>query len=149
MQKENKFMQKEEILKLINEQIKIAFQKFRQESEQETKTDKMSVGGKQEASNFMSLQQFINEKGSRKVSSEEMPVIAYYLKEIDKRKLNEIDEEIIKSSYKNIDRVRPKRIRQAFIDNSFFDKVPKKLGIYKLNYDGEYFVEVTPEERKK
>lgn len=142
-------MNKKEISKLINEQVKIAFRKFKQELKQEMKIEKMPVSKKQEMMDFISLQEFINRKKLRKVASEEMPVIAYYLREIDKRKLDEIDEEIIKAFYKKIDRVRPKRIKQAFIDNSFFDKVPHKLGFYKLNDAGEYFVEVTLNERKK
>jgi hypothetical protein len=141
-------MNKEEILKLINQQIKIALQEFKQDLELETKNKETVIGRKRERADFISLQEFINKKNPRKVSSEEMPVIAYYLREIDKRKLDEIDEEIVKASYKKTDRVRPKRIKQAFIDNSFFDKVPQKLGFYKLNCDGEYFVEVTLKERK-
>ena len=142
-------MNKEEILKLINEKIKIALREFKQELEQEIKIEKIPFRKKQEMMSLVSLQQFTNEKEPRKVASEEMPVIAYYLREIDKRKLDEIDEETVKASYKKIDRVRPKRIKQAFIDNPFFDKVPHKLGFYKLNYDGEYFVEVILNERKK
>jgi len=142
-------MDKEEILKLINQQIKIALQEFKQELGQETKTKEATIGRKLERAAFISLQQFINEKNPRKVSSEEMPVMAYYLREIDKRKLDKIDEGIVKASYKKMDRVRPKRIKQAFVDSPFFDKVSGKLGLYKLNYDGDYFVEVTLEERKK
>jgi len=141
-------MNKEEILKLINEQIKVALREFKQELEQEKKAT-TPAGKEQETMSLVSLQQFINEKKPRKVASEEMPVIAYYLREIDRRKLAEIDEKIVTASYKKIDRVRPKRIKQAFIDNPFFDKVPKNLGLYTLNYDGDYFVEVTLEERKK
>lgn len=141
-------MNKKEILKLINGQIRIALQEFKRELEREMKIEKTPVSKEQETMNLISLQQFINEKKPRKVASEEMPVIAYYLREIDKRKLDAIDEEIVKASYKKIDRVRPKRIKQAFIDNPFFDKVSHKLGFYKLNYDGEYFVEVTLQERK-
>ena len=142
-------MNKEKILKLINEQIKIALQEFKRELKQEIEIKKMPIDEKQEMVNFVSLQEFINEKNPRKVASEEMPVIAYYLREIDERKLNEINEDIIKASYKKIDRIRPKRINQAFIDNPFFDKISHKKGFYELNYDGEYFVEVTLKERKK
>lgn len=141
-------MDKEEILKLIKQQIKIALKEFKQELEQGMRVEKPPISKEQETMDFISLQQFINEKRPRKVASEEMPVMAYYLREIDKRKLNEMNEEAVKASYKKTDRVRPKKIKQAFIDNSFFDKVSNKSGFYKLNDDGEYFVEVTLKERK-
>ena len=95
------------------------------------------------------MQQFIDEKEPRKVASEEMPVIAYYLRDINKRKIPEVDEKTMKVAYKKIDRSRPKRIKQAFIDSPYFEKIPKKRGFYRLNDDGDYFVEIFLEERKK
>jgi len=142
-------MEKEEILKIINQQIKIALQEFKQELRQEEGNKKLSDDKERKIADFIGLQQFINEKNPRKVSSEEMPVMAYYLREIDKRKLDKIDEGIMRASYKKTDRIRPKRIKQAFADSPFFDNVSGGLGFYKLNYDGEYLVEVTLEERKK
>ena len=132
-------MEKEEILTLIDQRIERAIKKLKKE-----------LGGEGDKKiEVKSLQQFIDEKEPRKVASEEMPVIAYYLRGIDKRKLPEVDEKIMKVAYKKIDRSRIKRIRQAFIDSSYFEKVPKKKGFYRLNDDGDYFVEVFLEERKK
>ena len=138
-------MKKKEILELINQQIEIAIDKLKQELEV-----KEVLGGESEKkAKFKSLQHFIDEKKPRKVTSEEMPVLAYYLREIDKRRLRKVDEKIMKVTYKRTSRSRPKRIRQALIDSPYFDKAPKKKGFYGLNDDGDYFVEVLLEERKK
>lgn len=132
-------MNKKEILNLIDQRIERAIKKLKKE-----------LGGEGDKKiEVESLQQFINEKEPREVASEEMPVIAYYLRDIDKRKLSEVDEKIMKVAYKKINRSRPKRIEQAFIDSPYFGKVPKKKGFYRLNDDGDYFVEVFLEERKK
>ncbi|KPJ54788.1 hypothetical protein AMJ47_03525 [Parcubacteria bacterium DG_72] len=139
-------MKKEEILKLINQQIELTLEKFRQEIKKERKTEKPSESKDDDT---ISLQTFIDEKNPRKVSSEEMPVLAYYLREIDRRKLTEVDEKIMKLAYQKTDRSRPKRIKQAFIDNPYFDKISKKPGFYKLNEDGDYFVEIMLKERKR
>lgn len=132
-------MNKEEILKLIDQRVEKAIQKLKKE---------LGMKGEREIK-FKSLQQFIDEKEPRKVASEEMPVIAYYLREIDKRKLPDVDEKIMKMAYKKINRPRVKIIRQAFIDSRYFEKVSEKEGFYKLNDDGDYFVEVILEKRKK
>jgi len=138
-------MKKEEILRLINQQVKIALESFRQELKKEKKLEKASDN---KHGSILSLQSFIDEKNPRKVSSEEMPVLAYYLREIDGRKLTEVDEGIMKLAYQKTNRLRPKRIKQAFVDNPYFDNVSKKPGFYKLNEDGDYFVEIMLEERK-
>lgn len=142
-------MNKEEILELINQQIKIALKKFKHELEQDTKIKKVPTGEEDKIIKSVGLQQFINEKNPRKVAVKEMPVIAYFFREIDKRKLDEVNEEIMRVAYKKITRTRPKRIKQAFADSPYFDKVPKKKGFYKLNDDGEYFVEIVLEKNKK
>lgn len=132
-------MNKEEILKLIDQRVEKAIQKLKKE---------LGIKGEREIK-FKSLQQFIDEKEPRKVASEEMPVIAYYLREIDKRKLPDVDEKIMKNAYKKINRSRVKRITQAFRDSRYFENVQEKKGFYRLNDDGDYFVEVILEKRKK
>ena len=144
-----KFMDKKEILKLINQQIKTALDEFKQELKQKVQVKRMLVGKENEKIKSISLQQFVEEKRPKKVASEEMPVLAYYLREIDKRKLGEVDEEIMKKAYEETDRSRPKRIKQAFIDSSYFDKATKEPGFYKMNDNGDYFIEVVLEKRKK
>lgn len=133
-------MRKKEILKLINQQIELVLERLRQEIKKEKKLEKHD--------SIISLQTFIDEKKPRKVASEEMPVLAYYLREIDRRKLTEVDERIMKLAYQKTDRLRPKRIKQAFVDNPYFDNVSKKPGFYKLNEEGDYFVEIMLKERK-
>lgn len=132
-------MEKEEILNLIDQRIEIAIKKLKKE---------LDIEGDKKIE-VKSLQQFIDEKEPRKVASEEMPVIAYYLREIDKRKLPDVDEKIMKMAYKEINRFPVKRITQAFKDSRYFEKVPGKKGFYKLNDDGDYFIEVILERRKQ
>jgi hypothetical protein len=141
-------MEKEEILKIIDEKILVAVKQLKEEMEKKENDCHSNNLGKF-STEITSLQNFINKKSPKKTASEEMPVIAYYLGKIDKRKRTEIDEEIIKTAYSFTDRVRPKRIKQAFVDSLYFDSVTGKKGFYRLNDDGDYFVEVKLEEKKK
>ena len=140
-------MEKEEIVKLIDEKILSAINSLKEEIINE-KEAVINIKQNSDAKTI-SLQEFIDEKNPKKTASEEMPVIAYFLKNIDKRRIGEINDSILKFAYGSTNRVRPKRIKQAFIDSPCFSNVSGKAGFYKLNDNGDYLVEVSLEKKNK